>query len=104
MRKQCLLKKLIIACVLAISLQSVNGADADKRVASPWALVPGLSLPKLMRSEQLKGILGTDAITWPDGRSALIIYVGMGVNFYRCVDFFDVSFRGTGHACYKLKR
>jgi len=90
--------------------------------SSGWTVVPAYSLydelyypikgfPAIAgKSEDYKSeLISTDALSWPDGRSALITYIKISnikddsYWYYRCVDFMTVDFQENGQMCYELR-
>ncbi len=69
----------------------------------PWKALPGTTAYELKVT--FHAILtSSDALAWPDGRSALVTYWqgGPADTYYRCIDYKDADFRSTGHSCWEL--
>lgn len=88
-----------IMILYAFAVGSVNGAESQQQ----WEPVPGQMLFSLIFDSDGK-IVGTDSLSWPDGRSAMVQYIKTKGSFYRCIDYHDVSFSETGNFCWKLKK
>lgn len=74
---------------------------ASQITSNQWVIQPGKSIYSILYDEG--GVIeSTDALPWPDGRSALIIYIRTDNAFYRCVDYKDQSFESSWFICYKL--
>ena len=80
-----------------------------------WRPLPGTTLTQLLDSRWANKagylgvgeIVGTAGLSWPDGRQAvnttiLIRQVGEG-HMFRCIDYFDVDMRHTGHRCFEFR-
>jgi hypothetical protein len=65
----------------------------------------GLFSDKNVRKSQ---IVSSDAMSWPDGRQALIILLEVhqfgNKWLYKCVHCYDRDLRQTGHLCYELMK
>ncbi len=68
-----------------------------------WEPVPGIMLYALLFGGGGE-IVGTDSVSWPNGRSAMFQYVKTKEALFRCIDYHDESFIETGNNCYKLKK
>jgi hypothetical protein len=93
----------------------------DPAPQNSWILAPSITLsglyfnrtgsPELAenRGRYTAHIVGTDALSWPDGRSALITTIELrGITedlhwLYRCVNYKDANFSDTGEVCWQLK-
>ena len=66
-----------------------------------WKPIPGLTSAELAIGQEWD-LISSDALSWPDGRSALLTYWENKKSsfFLRCVDFRDASFQHTGGSCY----
>jgi hypothetical protein len=97
---------LILAATAASLLASPAGADEGD-----WVIVPDTSLKRLIYVGI--PIVSTDALMWPDGRSALIVYlveetprtdgVRLGTRIlWRCIDWYNASFQSDSSTCSQL--
>lgn len=96
--KHLLFTVLVVASLL---ISALVRADSLEPQPDHWQLRPELTAHELL-SNQGAQLISTDAVSWPDGRSALILYIQTGKELYRCVDFRDASFRANGFICFQL--
>jgi len=92
-----------ISLLIIFACPQIILAESHHTFKSPWKLAPGVTLPKIIKSNSPAKISGSNSISWPDGRSVIVVHVSAGKNIYRCVDYYDSDFQATGHACYILK-
>ena len=81
---------------LVISLKS-----PAQEVPTQWEAQPGLAVHEIISNKGGK-IISTDALPWPDGRSALILYIKTKTEVFRCVDWKQSDFQDSGFMCFKL--
>jgi len=93
-------KKTILKIVATILFCIINLSYAQG-IPKQWEMIPKLSTYYLIHKENGK-IISSNNITWPDGRSGLVIYIKTKQNIYRCIDWKDKDFRNTAYICYKL--
>jgi hypothetical protein len=86
--------------MLAVAISLTCSAQSYK---TQWEAEPGKMLYHLIFGMKGK-VVSTDAISWPDGRSATIQYIKTDATMYKCVDFYNGSFQETGNMCYRLKK
>jgi hypothetical protein len=84
-----------------IMLTAAPAAAQDPARDSQWIPEPGTSA----RDHLATGarIVSTDALTWPDGRSALIVYLAKDSEVFRCIDWYNRDFTPTGFSCNRLE-
>ena len=92
-----------IKALVALLLLIGSSAHCGEFYTPQWEPTPGVMLYWLV-VESDGEIIGTDSLSWPDGRSALFQYVKTKDGLYRCVDYHDEAFRETGNMCYKSKK
>ncbi len=112
-----------LAILLVIAMPSIREAKADDLIPQDsWVAIPGLTVSEIYfnqtgspglpetRGRYESHIVGTDALSWPDGRSALVTTIELlGVSedrqwLYRCVEYKDENFGSTGETCWRLKQ
>lgn len=91
--------KLRSSILLILTLQ-LNNAIANE-IPKQWANVFGVSTFDVVNNMNGK-IIQSSSVSWPDGRSALILYLKTAKDIYRCVDYKDKDFVDTGFYCSKL--
>jgi hypothetical protein len=74
-----------------------------QELPDPWKALPGTTAYDLKQMNNAT-LISSDAVAWPDGRSALVTYWRGGPTdtYYRCVDFVDSNIQSTGHSCWVL--
>jgi hypothetical protein len=90
-----------LAVSLAAALVWAAHAQTPEVPSDQWELRPGLSTYALLQSRGGE-LVSTSALPWPDGRSALILYIKAAGSYFQCVDYKDASFQNTGFICYEL--
>jgi len=113
---------LLLLALPAILIPGI--ASAQDAPGQQWAPLPGHSLYSIMNGEALPetlsgegythtaDVVSTDALSWPDGRSAfttlvmIVAFTGsfepIGTEYYRCIDWMDADFRANGFECWNL--
>ena len=86
--------------VICFAVVGVTNAG-DDIPPTQWEMIPGLSAHMIV-AEKSGTLVSSDALPWPDGRSALITYYRASDGIYRCTDFKDESYRDMGFVCHKL--
>ena len=92
--------------LLAVTLILLASFAWTQEFTDPWEAMPGETAATIRASEPLgTTLISSDALSWPDGRSALITYWrAEGRDFiYRCVDYKNADFQATGHICWLLR-
>ena len=84
--------------------------------ASEWMPLPGYDLHELYSGGMAIGtdikreteIIGTNGLSWPDGRQALITTIEIrqlgSKGLYRCMQYFSADMQQTGERCYELHK
>jgi hypothetical protein len=94
-----------LVSMITLVLVSAAAIDAVAQTPKdPWHALPGTTAHDLIVTYGAV-LVSSDALGWPDGRSALITYWrgGPSDTYYRCVDYKDANFHPTGHACWQLE-
>ena len=88
--------------ILALTIFGAQHSAAQEP-PDPWRALPGNTAYELKVTFNTT-LISSDALAWPDGRTALITYWrgGPAATYYRCVDYKDADFQSTGHSCWQL--
>jgi hypothetical protein len=94
----------VISIIILVLMSAAAGYAAAQAPNDPWTALPSTTAHDLTVTFRAV-LISSDALGWPDGRSALITYWRGGPSdaYYRCVDYKDANFQSTGHACWQLE-
>ena len=91
---------MLIAVILLCPSTHLSAKSND------WIFDPATSMRTLWdwAASELEGsrYLGSSALSWPDGRQAIVYHFKVGSRLWRCIDYFDADMKVTGKACYKF--
>lgn len=90
----------LVSCLLVLP-SSVARGDSRELPSDHWVIQPGLSAHELFVRRGAE-LVSTDALSWSDGRSALVLYIRADEFYFRCVDFRTASFGPNGFPCFQL--
>ena len=94
------LKRQSFPIVFVICMSWSFIAQGQQSHIETWQITPGITLVDLI--DHGATVISTDALIWPDGRPALIIYLqteGQSGRILRCIDWYDKNFLQTGSSC-----
>lgn len=94
-----LMRSAVLALLLCFLSAGPQAQEPD-RSSSQWVPEPGRALKDYLADGGR--IVASAGLSWPDRGPALVVYVEAGDETFRCIDWYDASFRPTGFMCYRL--